>query len=241
VPATAPPRLLIIETSGRIGQVGLALGPVLLSVERLDESRRHARDLAPAVAKLLAGAAWKPRDVHGIVVSRGPGSYTGLRVGIMSAKALAYAACCPVIGVETFAAIAHQAPENVSQLDVIADAQQQKVYLQRFGRAQSGSALLPLAPLAICDVSEWLGTLSTSRWVSGPGLHSYQQQLQQHCQMLGASEWDPQLGSLSHLGFTRYACGEHDDLWSLEPLYLRPSSAEEKWTAHSAGTTKASP
>src|SRR5206468_351809 len=88
------PRLLILETSSQAGQVALAAGERLLGVRRLDEARRHARDLAPAVRELLVEQGWRPRDLHGVVVSRGPGSYTGLRVGIMSAKALAYATGC---------------------------------------------------------------------------------------------------------------------------------------------------
>src|SRR5216684_2191388 len=111
--------LLILETSGRVGQVALAQGSRLCGMRRLDEARRHARDLAPAVANLLAEQGSSPRDVQGVIVSRGPGSYTGLRVGIMSAKTFAYATGCALIAVETFAAIAQQAPDNVSVLDVL--------------------------------------------------------------------------------------------------------------------------
>ena len=91
------PRLLILETSSRVAQVALAEGAVLRGVRRLDEARRHARDLAPAVAELLAAQGWRPRDLHAVVVGRGPGSYTGLRVGVMSAKAFAYASGCAVL------------------------------------------------------------------------------------------------------------------------------------------------
>src|SRR5262245_52282348 len=96
----ATPRLLILETSGRLGQVAVAGGSALRERRRLDEARRHARDLAPAVADLLATQGWKARDLHAVIVSLGPGSYTGLRVGLMSAKTLAYATGCTLIGVE---------------------------------------------------------------------------------------------------------------------------------------------
>src|SRR5215471_12911522 len=103
-------RLLLLETSGRVGQVALAEGGRLRGVRRLEETRRHARDLAPAVRELLAAQGWRVRDLHGVIVSRGPGSYTGLRVGIMSAKALAYATGCTLLAIDTFAVIAGQAP-----------------------------------------------------------------------------------------------------------------------------------
>src|SRR5437870_6540619 len=130
------PRCLILETSGRIGQVALAHGARLGGVRQLDEARRHARDLAPAVRDLLAQAGWTARSLNAVIVSRGPGSYTGLRVGIMSAKALAYATGCTLVAIDTFAAIAQQAPAEVQQLDVLADAQQNRVYVQRFARAR---------------------------------------------------------------------------------------------------------
>src|SRR6516225_5973122 len=88
------PRLLALETSGRVGRVGLAEGPELILERTLDASRRHAQDLAPSVAKLLHLRGWRPCDLDGVVVSIGPGSYTGLRVGVISAKALAFATGC---------------------------------------------------------------------------------------------------------------------------------------------------
>src|SRR5262245_34096399 len=120
--STPQPRLLILETSGRTGHVALAQGEAFLGLRSLDEARRHARDLVPAVAGLLAEQGWQPRDLDAVVISRGPGSYTGLRVGIMSAKTLAYATGCALVAIDTFAAIAHQAPAEVQNLDVIADA-----------------------------------------------------------------------------------------------------------------------
>src|SRR5260370_39658186 len=116
------PRLLILETSGRIGQVGLALGSRLLAWRRLDEARRHARDLAPSVADLLREQQWKPREVQAVVVSRGPGSYTGLRVGIMSAKTFAYATGCALVAADTFAAIAATTPAAVDKVEVLPEA-----------------------------------------------------------------------------------------------------------------------
>ena len=55
---------------------------------------------------LLADQGWKARDLTGVIVSRGPGSYTGLRVGIMTAKTLAYATGCALLAIDTFAAVA---------------------------------------------------------------------------------------------------------------------------------------
>src|SRR5262249_39039344 len=143
------PRLLILETSSQAGQVAVAEGERLLGVRSLDEARRHARDLAPAFGDLLAAQGWRPRDLDGVIVSRGPGSYTGLRVGIMSAKALAYATGCALLAVDTFAAIAAQAPPEALTLHVLADAQQDQLYVQPFRRAGAGADFVALSPLTI--------------------------------------------------------------------------------------------
>jgi tRNA threonylcarbamoyladenosine biosynthesis protein TsaB len=217
------PRLLILETSGRVGQVAVAEGDALRAVRRLDEARRHARDLAPAVRDLLAGQGWRPRDVNAVIVSTGPGSYTGLRVGVMSAKAFAYATGCALLAVETFAAIAAQAPPEAERLDVLADAQQGKVYVQGFARAA------PATPLRIEPFADWLARREPSSWATGPGLRGHEQRLPPDARVIEPRLWDPQAESLLRLGLARYRAGARDDVWSVEPLYLRPSSAEENW------------
>jgi tRNA threonylcarbamoyladenosine biosynthesis protein TsaB len=232
VNANAVPRLLILETSSRSGRVALALGDELRGERVLDETRRQARDLAPAVAELLAEQGWRPRDVQAVIVSRGPGSYTGLRVGIMSAKTFAYAAGCALIAVDTFAALALQAPESVTRVDVLADAQQDKVYMQPFARSDEGWR--PRAELAIRPFADWLAAREPDAAVTGPGLRKWVERLPANVPVLDASLWEPQSTSLLHIGLTRYLRGERDDPWSLEPLYLRPSSAEEQWRARSS-------
>jgi tRNA threonylcarbamoyladenosine biosynthesis protein TsaB len=225
----AEPRLLILETSGRAGQVAVAEGAVLRAVRRLDEARRHARDLAPAVAELLAGQGYSPRAIDAVVVGRGPGSYTGLRVGIMSAKAFAYAAGCALIALDTFAVIAAQAPPEVAHLDVLADAQQERVYVQHFTRPAAGADPQPATPLAIQPFAEWLARRDAASWASGPGLRGLRQRLPGSVSVVEPERWDPQAETLLRLGLARYREGARDDLWTLEPLYLRPSAAEEQW------------
>jgi tRNA threonylcarbamoyladenosine biosynthesis protein TsaB len=214
--------------------VALAWGENLVRARDLNEARRHARDLVPVTAELLAAEGWRPRDLHGVLVSRGPGSYTGLRVGIMSAKALAYATGCALLAVDTFAVIARQAPPEANCLDVVADAQQGKLYVQRFARPEPKVAALPTTGLSIQKGAEWLSLLGPAVWVSGPGLRLYGSQVPPGVRVTDPALWDPRPESLLQIGLARYQRGERDDLWKLEPLYLRPSSAEEKGAQRSA-------
>src|SRR5207244_4100358 len=192
----------------------------LLALRRLDEARRHARDLVPALRDLLDEQKWRPRDIQAVIVSRGPGSYTGLRVGIMSAKTFAYATGCALLAVDTFAAIARQAPADANAVEVIADAQQNKVYVQRFVREGAGAEWQPAAALSIQKFSDWMAQRSANDWVTGPGLSVYGQRLAGNARLVSAAEWDPRPESLLEIGRARYLAGERDDLWKVEPLYL---------------------
>jgi tRNA threonylcarbamoyladenosine biosynthesis protein TsaB len=223
------PRLLIVETSHRVGLVAVALGDRMLGERRLDEARRHARDLAPAIRELLLEQGWRARDLDAVVVSRGPGSYTGLRVGVMSAKTLAYAAGCTLLAVDTFAAIARQVPAEALAVDVIADAQQDKVYVQRFARTSIAAPLFAATQLGVESFAAWQSTLTDGTWVTGPGLDRFGTLLQGHPHIELPESWFPRAASLLWLALRRVERGEKDDVFAVEPLYLRPSSAEEKW------------
>jgi tRNA threonylcarbamoyladenosine biosynthesis protein TsaB len=217
-----------LETSGRIGQVAVAEGEKIYGLRRLDEARRHARDLVPAAAELLTARHWQPKDLDFVVVSRGPGSYTGLRVGMISAKTFAYATGCKLLAIDTFAAIASQAPPEASQVEVLADAQQEKIYVQGFARVETG-AWAPVSPLRIQSFASWLEERDPTAWVTGPGLRLFRGRLASEARVVPAEAWDPEAQSLLKIALARYQAGERDDLWLLEPLYLRPSAAEEKW------------
>ena len=224
----AEPRFLIFETSGRIGQVAIALGEKILGRRSLDETRRHARDLALAVSELLETAGWQPREVNAVLLSSGPGSYTGLRVGIMSAKTFAYATGCGLLAIPTFSAIALQAPHESFEVEVIDDAQQDRVYHQRFERPSGGTAWSRCSALAIKPVSTWLEELTPATLIAGPAAHIYANRLPVGAKIADSAIRTATVEGLLRLGLTRYLAGERDDLWAVEPLYLRPSAAEEK-------------
>lgn len=220
-------RLLLFETSGRVGQIGLGDGRAVLARRRLDQARRHARDLAPALRDLLGEQHWRSADITAVAVSRGPGSYTGLRVGIMAAKALAYALGCPVVGIETFAVSAWQAGPG-GPVEVIADAQQERLYAQRFTIDPVTGFPHAETPIRVQSLPDWLAGLSGGMRVTGPGLETCSSKVPLALQVI-SSHWHPDLPALHLLALERLRQDEHDDLWRLEPLYVRPSSAEEQW------------
>jgi tRNA threonylcarbamoyladenosine biosynthesis protein TsaB len=216
---------LILETSGRGAKVGLARGGAVVRAVTLDDARRHARDLAATVETVLKAESLAPADLTGVMVGRGPGSYTGLRVGLMSAKALAYALGCELRAVDTFAAIAVQTPAEARSVWVVADALQEQLYVQRFTR--NGSDWFAADALRIVPVGDWLNSAAPGTWVTGPGVKVYAERIPRSCPLVPEADREPRVGSVFAVGL-KLPPLSRGELFALEPLYLRGSSAEEK-------------
>ena len=125
-------RILALETSDLTGSVAATADDKLLVEIDLEPRQRSAQSLAPAIHAILRQIGWQPRDVQLLAVTAGPGSFTGLRVGIATAKVFAYAAGAAVLGISTLETIAAAAPPTVDKLSVALDAQRGDVIAQNF-------------------------------------------------------------------------------------------------------------
>jgi tRNA threonylcarbamoyladenosine biosynthesis protein TsaB len=130
-----------------------------LAIETLPMTRGHAEALLPLVARVMDQAKTEFAELDRIVVTVGPGSFTGLRVGISAARAIALASSKPAVGVTTLAAFAapHIASDDSTPLAVVIDARHDHVYLQVFGRG--GRSLV--AP-RIASIAEAVRTATSS-------------------------------------------------------------------------------
>jgi tRNA threonylcarbamoyladenosine biosynthesis protein TsaB len=124
----------------------------VLASESLPMTRGHAEALMPLVARVMKESGLTFRDIDRVAVTTGPGSFTGLRVGISAARGIALAADRPAVGVSTLAAYAAPQLSGNSTLVVAAiDARHEQVYLQVFGpggRTLIGPRLAPLSEAA---------------------------------------------------------------------------------------------
>lgn len=102
-------KILILETATEVCSVALSVGGEVVAFEENGEGARHSGLLTLFVEKVLAGAAMKASDLNAVCVSRGPGSYTGLRIGVSAAKGLCYALQIPLLAVSTLNAMAAHA------------------------------------------------------------------------------------------------------------------------------------
>ncbi len=217
-------RWLLLETS-EVARAGLAIDGAIVASMELPKGREHNRALVPTVRGLLEQLGWTPADLTGIVVGIGPGSYTGLRIGLMLAKTLAYAVGCRLVAVPSFHWLAASV-EGADEVDVIADALKQTVYVQKFGPANTEGVRQPIDTLRAEKTIDWVRTLRAGVVVTGPGLEWHAAAIP-----AGVRTAPPVPGMvLASLIAVARTLPEltRTELFSLEPLYVRGSSAEEK-------------
>ncbi|MCA9113492.1 MAG: tRNA (adenosine(37)-N6)-threonylcarbamoyltransferase complex dimerization subunit type 1 TsaB [Planctomycetaceae bacterium] len=245
-----------IETSGRSGSIALCetagesgqLPATSIETRSLDrEGRRHARTLVAELDRLFRDHGQTLAACEAIAVSIGPGSFTGLRVGLACAKTLAWATGCRILAVDTLQCVAAQAPADVEEVLVISDAQRGDVAVRTFRRAkpasrQPGSGGLtepgqmePAGALSLLPADVWCGERSPDDYVSGPAVAKYQPLLEDRCRIAPPEQCQPGADSLLRLAIPRLLAGAADDAWTIEPAYTRRSAAEEKADAVSHG------
>lgn len=231
--------LLGIETSGIGGSLALDRdGRTIAERSLSQDGRRHARTLVAELRLLLTAEQVVPADLSAVAISIGPGSFTGLRVGVVCAKTLAWAAQIQVIAIDSFLAVAAQAPPDVASLQVVGDGQRGDLYLGRYERLEGAGWSRP-GEIQVCPAERWLESLTTSDTISGPGLLRHAGEAASRCRVLPAELRDPRAGTIARLGAASAERGEFSDLWTLEPFYLRRSGAEEK--ADALAATDATP
>ncbi len=167
-------KILALETSGLYGSAALAEDGQLVVEESLAPPVRSAQGLAPLLDRLLRSAGWRPADVGLIAVIDGPGSFTGLRVGLTTAKLYAYATGAAVLGIDAFAAIAHAVPNTIAHAvpNIIAHAVQAGIAHTGIAHTGIGAPADTTPPAALDRLSIAMdaqrGQLLAARWQRTP-------------------------------------------------------------------------
>lgn len=220
-------RLLGMDTSTRAGSLAAVEGGRVVGSVEVLSALDHSLRLVPAADFLLSRLGWRVTDLDAIAVTHGPGSFTGLRVGIATALGLARAARRTVVGVGTLATLARAAGPQPPGTSVCAclDAGRGEVYAAAFA-AEPGSTDPGAAPWVTCPerLRELLGTRRV-RFV-GDGAERYAALLRAEFgpdALVGAGPWFLARHA-ALIGEELLTSGQ--PLAPVEPLYLRPSDAK---------------
>lgn len=214
---------LAVDTATDGAGVALHDGRAVLAERTWLSRRRHTVELAPTVAAMLAAAELSPAGLAGIAVAIGPGSYTGLRVGLALAKGLAFAADLPVVGVPTLDILAAPLSPPWSQREADLWA------VFRAGRGRLVAARYPTAAAGWPDpavlraetVAEFRARVQPGEWVAGE-LEAEERAalMAQGAHLLPPAASLRRAAWLAELGRARYAASGGDDLHTLAPIYL---------------------
>ena len=241
--------LLAMETSGKSGSVAvLRANPqsMLCDSEDLPQQWGSAKTLAPTIQRLLKNLSIEPTSLDAIALVTGPGSFTGLRVGVATAKAMAYALQIPVVEVDTLDAIAFQNVQAPRVMHMIMDAYRGQLFYASYVVKREG-AFEKLTETKIVDMAELIDSIldatpSTDRILFfGLGCSRFQKTLLED-EAFGGRDlnsmrsrivWDetpksiPQAESVARLGLQQLMRNQKLDPMSVMPHYYRASAAEE--------------
>ena len=220
-------KILAVETSGMEASIALAVDDQPVAEQTLDTAgRRNARLLIPAVDDLLKHASLSPAEIDVVAVSIGPGSFTGLRVGVVFAKTFAWVNNAKLVAVDTLQALAQRAAPTDCEVTVISDAQRGDVFVNSY----RGSELMePTASVRIESLETVLAGLQTqaNSVITGPGVTHYADQLPDSIVTAEADHRMPQASALLPSARDLIRKEQWADLDTIEPVYLRRSYAEE--------------
>jgi len=220
--------VLGIETSATQGGVALVGESGLVSEYTLNVEVTHSERVLPAIERMLSDAGCGLAELGGLAVSIGPGSFTGLRIGLSTAKGLAYATGLPVAAVPTLEAMAWALPHARPQICPVQDARKQEVYAALFQHGPDGLSRLmddaALSPEALC------ATIKKPTLFLGDGLVAYgdlfRRLLGERLLLPPLAQRGPRAACVAELGRQKLLRGEAETIGDLTPRYLRASEAE---------------
>jgi tRNA threonylcarbamoyladenosine biosynthesis protein TsaB len=225
-------RLLAVETSTLTGAVALLEAGSVVAESRVSVAVTHGERLMAAIDGVLRAARWDLSDVEAFAVALGPGSFTGLRIGLSTVKGLAFATGKPVVGVPTLDALAWALPFCAYPVCPVLDAKKNEVYAGLY-RTLEGRLEVLEAPRAVspATLAEELraGTEGPLVFVGdavAPFATVLTEILGTRARLAPADLRLPSAVTVGELGGWALSRGETADPASLVPRYLRPSEAE---------------
>ena len=212
-------KILAFDTSNRALSLAVLEDKDLLEQVTLNIKKNHSITLMPAIDFLMNSLDLKPADLDRIAVAQGPGSYTGLRIAVATAKTLAHTLKIELVGVSSLLALV---PEQVEGLVIpIVDARRNNVYA---GFYQSGQAMRPEAHLPLAEVLDIVSAANQPVTFVGETA-TFAEQIEAALPQAALQPTLPDAAAIGRLGLDLPAQSIHDFV----PNYLKRVEAEENW------------
>lgn len=219
-------RILGIETSTRILSIALVEGEECLATYN-KEGLTHSMDLVPSIKDLLDGVGLSIHDLNGIAVSIGPGSFTGLRIGLATSKGLAYSSGVPLVGVPTLDAIAMGVFSEELKVCAMIEAGTDMVYSAIYFK---GERLTEYMTISIGELSK---LIKEPTIFVGPALNHFRnliiEMIGSFTQFSDKALWMPNGIHVARLGLERIKKREIPLLRDILPLYMKQPWVDGRW------------
>jgi tRNA threonylcarbamoyladenosine biosynthesis protein TsaB len=211
--------ILNIETSTTNCSVSLSKeGETLLLKEDYSSSYSHAERLHVFIEEILNEANYQRSQIDAVAVSKGPGSYTGLRIGVSAAKGLCYALDVPLIAISTLEALAHQVTEKNGVIISLLDARRMEVYSAVFDTNYTGIRGIQAQ---IIEESSFISYLDKGPvYFIGNGVEKTKPVVQ-HPNAIFIDGKLPSANEMGALAFEKYKKNDIEDVAYFEPFYLK--------------------
>lgn len=227
---------LAIDTATKVCAVGLCRNGEILAEYRINIGMTHSDGLMPQLEQLLARTKISKNAIDLLAVSMGPGSFTGLRIGLASAEAMAYSWRKPICGVNTLKALAYNLPMDNYILSPILDAQKGNFYQAIYEWRQG--TLIEHQTTAVVNKVELLENIAVfgmQALLLGECQAFASGKLPSWCTKAPSHLCLPQASSVALLAEQEYNPQNTGDIFNLEPYYIRRSEAEELWEQRQRG------
>jgi tRNA threonylcarbamoyladenosine biosynthesis protein TsaB len=224
-------KILAVDTSTSLGSIALVDGPHVRAELSLNVSTTHNQRLLPGIHRLLTDVGWSLQDLDGLAIGLGPGSFTGLRIGMSVMKGLAFASGKPLAGVPTLDALAASVSLAAWGICPVLDARKGEVYAALY-RGRGSLDLERITPYLVVKPQRLVELINEKTVLLGDGIIRYGD-------YLAAELGDRMVRAPAHLNvihgtaiawlaMARLQRGLREDLSVCVPLYVRPSEAEIK-------------
>jgi tRNA threonylcarbamoyladenosine biosynthesis protein TsaB len=224
-------RILAIETSGRVGSVALALGDAVVAEEQFPHGLKHAAEIIPMIDRLCRRQEWSPKSLNHLYVSVGPGSFTGLRIGVTLAKTMAWATGLKLVAVPSVRVLAENAPPDARHMIIVLDAKREQIFTARFERVKD--AWVERESARLDSLSAMLDRSPRPVYLLGEGIPYHEKFIPTDPEVYVTSPelWRARAGAVVKVGAALASAGTFADPDRLIPIYIRKPEAEEKMDA----------
>lgn len=224
-------KVLAVDTSASVAAVAVMENDRLLGEFSINHKKTHSQKLMPMIKELLAGLELTPGDMDLFAASGGPGSFTGLRIGVTTVKAMAYAVQKPVISVPTLDALAYNIPFTDSMVCPMMDARNNQVFTALYSREENKQKkITEYLGIPVPELIQLIKGKNRKVLFLGDGVEIHrdflQQELNDNCEFAPGCMNLQKASSVAQLALMRAAEGSLENCFDMVPFYLRKSQAE---------------